>query len=229
MQAILTSLFLILPLAVPAQETPRLTVEGRGTVASVPDMAHVGVAVTREAPSAAEAMSALSEATAAVLARIAAEGVAPEDVQTGQLSLQPLFERGDREDGAPRIAGYLARTVLDIRARDLDGLGALIDAVVSDGANGLERLSFTLSDPRPAEDEARRAAFADAMDRAALYAEEAGMALGPIVSLHEGPEAGFPGPSPMMDMARAEAMPIAPGEVMQTMTVTLVISLAPAE
>jgi uncharacterized protein YggE len=227
MRPFLLAALVLMPLAAPAQDATRLTVQGVGEVAATPDMATVTVAVTREAETAAEALGALSEATDAVLTRVAAEGVAPADVQTGRLMLEPRWEqREDRQ--APRIVGYVAVTTLDIRARDLNALGGLLDAVVADGANGLEGLRFGLTEPRAGEDDARRAAFADAMAKARLYAEAAGLEVGPILSLVEG-GAAFPPPGPLMQMEAARAMPIAPGELMQAVTVTLTVELAPAE
>jgi uncharacterized protein YggE len=227
MRQLLVLLFLALPMGVQAQDAPRLVVEGRGEVAVVPDMATVTVTVLREAEAAEAAMSAASEAASAVLGRIEAAGVDARDVQTGQVDLQPVWDHSDRQD-RPRVTGYAARNVLTVRVRDLGALGGLLDAVVSDGANMLDGLSFGLNEPRPVEDEARRAAFADAMAKATLYAEAAGMTLGPILSLSEGDAMPRPGPTMMMEAAQARSVPIAPGEVTQTITVTLEVELAPA-
>lgn len=224
MRALLTCLLLVLPLAAPAQQgaAPRLLVEGRGEILVQPDMATVTLAVVREAAEAATAMADLSEATAAVLARVEGDGIAARDVQTGQLSLQPRWDHSENRT-TPQITGYVARTTLDVRVRDLDALGPLLDAAVSDGANGLEGLRFGLSDPRAGEDAARRAAVADALAKAQIYAEAAGMNLGSIVSLSEG-QAAVPGPV-MMEMDAMRSMPVAAGEVAQVMTVTLVIEM----
>ncbi|PWJ21009.1 SIMPL domain-containing protein [Jannaschia seohaensis] len=218
---------LLMAFAAPAQEAPRLTVEGRGEVTQVPDMATIRVSVTREAEAAEAAMDALATAMDAVLERISAEAVAARDVQSSTVSLQPRWDRPD-DRGAPRISGYEARATVTVRVRDLDRLGAVMSAVVDDGANGLDGLSFQMSDPRPAEDAARRAAFEDAMAKARLYAEAAGLTVGPILRLAEG-GANLPGPAPMVQMEMARAMPIAPGEISEVVTVTLEIALVPAE
>ena len=229
MRMMLLALLCWLPLPAAAQEMATITVEGRGEVAVTPDMATVTLGVVREGATAAEAMDALATATDAVLARVADEGIAPRDVQTGQLSLQPNWDHS-REGAAPRIMGYVARTTIDIRARDLDALGGLLDVLVADGANELGGLGFGLQDPGTVEDEARRAAFAQAMARAELYAQAAGRSLGAVLAIQEG-GGPRPMPGPMFDMAAeaARAMPIAPGEVTQVVTVTVIVALAPAE
>ncbi|GIT90746.1 hypothetical protein JANAI61_12040 [Jannaschia sp. AI_61] len=222
------ALFLCLALlgATPAVSEPtaaRLQVQGQGTVEVVPDMATVTLAVVREAQAAGDAMAALAEATEAVLGQVTAQGIASRDVQTGQLSLQPRWDHSENRQ-APRILGYVARSTLRVRVRGLDKVGPLLDAAVADGANGLEQLSFSVSDPRPGEDAARADAVADALAKAAIYAEAAGLDVGRIVSLSEGHVPVAPGPV-MMEMAAARSMPIAPGEVTQSVTVTLIVEM----
>jgi hypothetical protein len=195
-----------------AQEEPprRITVTGEARVEAAPDLASISAGVQSEALQAADALSATGEAMRAVLAAIAAQGVAEADVQTSQLSVDPLWEDGG-EGRQPRVRGYAASNVATVRVRDTARLGALIDAVGAAGANRVFGISFEIADPAAQLADARRQAVADARAKAELLAAAAGVALGPVLSIREG---GEPGPSPMM--ARAEmAMdtPIAAGVV----------------
>jgi len=213
-----------------AQQAPdgRLTVIGTGEVARAPDMAVVRLAVTAEDDSAAGALDAASERASAVLAALEAVGVDARDVQTTGLSLNPVWEE---DAGAPRggrrIAGYVARNGLTVRVRDLDGLGALLDRVVAEGADSLEGLEFALQNPEAAADAARRAAVRAAQRKAVLYAEAAGVNLGPVLRLAEaGNDDGGPGPTGMREMAMA-AVPVAAGELSVTATVEMEFALLP--
>ena len=218
------ALSVLLLLALPAAAQTTLTVEGRGEVAAVPDMATVSIGVTREADTAQAALRLMSEAADAVVARLSAEGVAARDVQTGELSLRPRYRREAGPDGRPEVDGHVASTRLTVRARDLDGLGALLDVLVGEGADGLSGPAFALSDPRPAEDAARRAAFGDAMAKADLYAGAAGLSVGRIVSIREARDAV--GPPVMMErMAMAADVPVERGEVTTAITVTVEVAL----
>ncbi len=225
MGRILLAMVLVLTpaLAAAAEEGGRVTVTGVGEVAAAPDMAMIRLGVVEEAESAAEAMRAVSGASAAILERIGAAGIAPRDVQTSDLSMGPVWADGG--PGLPRIAGFEARNTLMVRVRDLASLGAVLDAVLEAGANRFEGLSFSLQDPEPVADEARRRAVADAARKAALYAEAAGVTLGPILEISE---SGGARPQPMeMAMARmADAMPIAEGEVATQAQVTIVWAIA---
>lgn len=107
-----------------------------------------------------------------------------------------------------------------MRVLDLDRLPELLDAVLDEGANQFDGISFGLAEPGPAEDEARIAAIEDAQRKAAIMARAAGVTLGPIMSIREGGASG--GPVPMMEMMESRAaMPVAAGEVSVSVSVTV--------
>lgn len=230
LRAALAALLLAAPSAAPAQEAgPRvIQVTGEGRSAAAPDLARVSLGVAHQAKTAGEAMDMMSEGVTAVLAVLEAQGIAPADVQTGQLLLEPAYDYNASYSGStPPLVGFVATQMLDVRVRDLASLGTLLDAVVTDGANRLNGVSFDVDDPEAALDEARRAAVADAADRAALYAEATGLGLGPIVSISEG--GGVVQPFPLFaarDAAEgAMAVPVAPGEVNLSAFVTITYAI----
>ncbi|MCP3972342.1 MAG: SIMPL domain-containing protein [Rhodobacteraceae bacterium] len=203
----------------------RLTVTGEGRVDSVPDMATITVGVTHEARSAARALAETSAATAEVLRRLADAGIAPRDMQTRDLSLQPLWDNRSSSGSGPRVTGYEAGNTVMVRVRALEVLGAVLDEVVESGANRFHGLSFGLQDPGPARDEARRRAVAEAMRKAELYAVAAGLVLGPVLELSEAGAAG-PAPEMMARAAMASPVPVAAGEVSVAATVTMVFAIS---
>ena len=144
-----------------------ISVTGEGIVAAVPDLATVSLGVTMQGDTAAAAMAAGNRALQAVLERLKAAGIEDRDLQTSNLSLNPNWQSGDGTT-APVIVGYIASNILSVRVRDLDKLGAVLDAVVTDGANTLNGISFGLADPDPVLDQARTEAVADARGRAEL-------------------------------------------------------------
>lgn len=203
-----------------AQEAkpPMIVVTGTGNVEAAPDMATLSIGVTTQGDSAAAALAANSAAVEAVMARLTAAGIEARDMQTSNLSLYPNWHSSDSQ--APTITSYVASNQLTIRIRQLDGLGAVLDAAVADGANTLNGLTFGLADPGPAMDEARKEAVAEARARAELLAAAAGVTLGPILEISEGSSWSEPVP-----MYRAEAaaapVPVAGGELGLSATVTI--------
>jgi uncharacterized protein YggE len=218
----------VFAVAASAQDAPRMiTVTGVGEIVAPPDMAIVTVGATSEAETAAEALSATSLAVSAALNVLTGAGIEARDLQTSGVSLSPRMVWPNDSNGAPRIEGYVASNQVTARVRDLGSLGGVLDAVVSSGANTLSGVSFALSEPRAAEDAARRAAVADARARAALYAEAAGVGLGAVQQISE--EGGA---APMQRMMAAEAamsdaaVPVAPGELTISARVRIVFAIA---
>ncbi|MEM9973557.1 MAG: SIMPL domain-containing protein [Pseudomonadota bacterium] len=217
---------LLLALAAPvsAEVTRTITVTGEGEAEAAPDMALITLGVLSEGPTAREATRANSRAMADILAEIAQAGVAERDVQTSGFNVYPRWE--NRPNEAARIAGFIAENRVTVRARDLENLGALLDAVTREGANRFEGLSFALQDPQAAEDAARADAVADASRKARLYAEAAGLTLGAIQSISEG---GSAAPVPIaraeMALSRDAGVPVAPGELSMRARVTIVYAI----
>jgi hypothetical protein len=197
-----------------------ISVTGEGIVAAAPDLATVSLGVTMQGDTAAAAMAAGNSALQAVLERLKAAGIEDRDLQTSNLSLNPNWQSGDGTT-APVIVGYVASNILSVRVRDLDKLGAVLDAVVTDGANTLNGISFGLADPDPVLDQARTEAVADARGRAELLVGAAGVKLGRILSIAES-GGMMPMPAPMFRMeAASDAVPVAGGEVGMSASVTI--------
>lgn len=213
------------PVGVQSQEALRhVSVEGIGRVSAVPDVAVIQIGVQREARDAGAAMDAASQAMTAVLDQIRGAGIAPEDVQTTGIGLHPNW-RHTQDGSPPRVTGYIASNTLSVRVRDMELLGGLLGAVVADGANTMNGLSFEVADPGALEDQARVAAVEDAARKARMLAEAAGANLAGVVSISEGQAAGMPGPMLEMAMSDRAAVPVAAGQLEVIVTVRAVYAL----
>ena len=206
--------------------TTSLTVAGEGHVDVAPDMAVISLGVTTEAKTAGAALAENNAAQAEILKALAAAGVMPRDIQTTGLNLNPVWGGQPDRDGRQRITGYSASNIVTVRVRKLDDLGPLLDKVVTTGANQLNSLTFGLADPKPAMDEARKRAVADALHRAQLYADAAGVTLGSLVSLSEGGSYQQPQPMFSRDAAMEAAVPVAGGEVGIVASVSVTYEIA---
>ena len=223
--AAVTVILALLAGAVCAEEPARrITVTGTGEVEAVPDMATITLGVTQEATEAQAAMRATSEAVTGVLARLGALGIAPRDLQTRELSLNPVWSERPASGGKRRqITGFVAANTVVVRVRDLAALGGILDAVLAEGANDFDGLRFGLQEPEPLAEEARRRAVADAMARAKLLAGAAGVGLGPVQSIDEH-GGGMPKAEMAMRMSAA-SVPVAAGEVSVSASVTMVFAI----
>lgn len=193
-----------------ADDLSRLSVAGFGEARAAPDIATITVGVETRADTAEAALAENSTDAASLIEAAKERGVADADIQTSGLNIYPVFEQqqpGRRE--APTVAGYSVSNSVSLRIRDLDALGATLTALVAAGANQMRGISFGIEDDEALRDEARRLAVADARRKAELYAEAAGVTLGPIISISEGGGGGQPGP---LMRSMAEAAPVEAGE-----------------
>lgn len=198
-----------------------LSVSGEGNVTAHPDMALITLGVVSEAESARAALADNNASMTRVIDALKAEGLQPRDLQTSGFSVEPVYsQRPSNYDGPEpfrsEIVGYRVRNNLTVRIRDLERVGAILDQVITLGANSVSGPTFTVADPAPLDDEARRAAVKDALRKARLYAEAAGVELGPIFRIDEGysraPEPIQPGAMMRMEAA-ASPVPIEGGEL----------------
>ncbi|MFO1143896.1 MAG: SIMPL domain-containing protein [Amaricoccus sp.] len=209
--------------AASAETQRQITASGSAQVEAVPDLATVTAGVETQGASAAEALSANGVAMTAVLAALDGAKIERKDVQTSQLTINPVYDNPD--DGSPsKVSGYQASNMVTVKVRDVASLGAIVDAVTAAGANRLYGIGFDVADPKPALDEARKQAVADAQHKAALFAAAAGVKLGALLSLSEGGNGG--GPVPVFAPAdMAKAAPVEAGTVSVSADVSLVYAI----
>jgi uncharacterized protein YggE len=220
-------------IAAAAEDEPKprlMSLTGKGEVTTSPDMAVLSIGVVSEDRTARQALFANTRSMTALVEAMKAGGVEPKDLQTSGFNVNPKYSRPRRTQAGPQpppeIVGYTVRNTLTVRIRDLGSAGEILDEAVSLGSNAISGLTFTVAEPKPLQNEARKAAIADALEKAKLYADGAGITLGPIQSITEGGGARPPRPIPMA-RAQAEvafdgAVPIEAGELTYRAQVSVV-------
>jgi uncharacterized protein YggE len=83
------------------------------------------------------------------------------------------------------VVGYRVTNQVRISLHDTKKLGAILDKVVTLGSNQIDSIEFGVEEPEALKDEARKLALKNVTDNAKLYAEAAGVGLGPILSISE--------------------------------------------
>ena len=215
--------------AVTADAAPQagsVTVTGTGEAGAAPDMAMVTLGVQTEGADAASALGTNNEKQAAVIAALKEAGIEARDLQTSGLSLDQRMAFPDGQP--PQVVGYVASNMVTVRVRDLDALGSLLDKAIGAGATNLNGLQFMHEDDAALRDQARKEAVADAIHRATLFAEAAGVTLGPVRTITESSMQMQPRPMAMMARdAAAQSVPVEAGELGLSAEVTIEFSLAP--
>lgn len=178
-----------------------IVVSGTGRVAVEPDVADLRLGVTVSRDSVAEARSEAARTMSAILAAVAATGVAPRDIRTTLLSVQPHYDY--RDGKPPTLVAYELANVVEVTVRDLATVAEIVDGSLRAGATSLDGLTFHVDDPTEPERTARMAAVAAARARADILAEAAGVTIAGVVDIVEG------GPPPAFPRAKAERMMLA--------------------
>ena len=199
---------LAVPAAAVAQESvavrpvsgTRLDISATGTVTRVPDLAIISAGVVTKSSTATGAISANATRMERVRAALKRAGIADKDIQTSTLSLNPDYRYDNNQP--PVLTGYQASNNVSVKFRDLKRSGAILDALVAEGANQISGPSLTIDRPEVALDEARTRAIAAGKARAELYARALGMRVTRLLSVSEGGGNVIRPPMPMY--ARAE-------------------------
>lgn len=166
-----------------SNDSARRTITGTATgkVEGTPDTLTVTLGVQTGSGTAQAALAQNADQSTRVIAALKASGVAPNDVQTAQLSLNPTFDRQGR------ITGYSVSNVVTAKIHDIANAGKVVDAAAAQAGNNIRVDGVVLS----IEDTGKlvAAARADAVTRARTQARQLAKAaevrLGPVEKITE--------------------------------------------
>ncbi|WP_106626512.1 SIMPL domain-containing protein [Selenomonas massiliensis] len=214
--AALLALTLVIPTRTASAEEalPTLTMNGVGSAQIAPDMAEITLGVITEAKDAAKAHGDNAAQAARVQAAVKALGVAERDIQTTRYDFSPIYDVKD--NGRSVTTGYTVTNAIVVKVRNLANVGKVIDAALANGANRVDSLEFSASDPSAAKDAALADAARDARSKADAVARALGVRIVRILNVYA--DAQSPAPRNFMPMMMAKeaydaGTPISAGEL----------------
>ena len=193
------------------------------TIKAKPDIATVSSGVTTQAPTAVAAMQQNAAAMDAVVKRIKALGIAPDDIQTQGISLGAQYDY-DQAQRRQVFRGYQASNRVSVILRWVTDTGRVLDALVASGATDIGGPDFSIDDDTAPRAQARKAALDKAKGQAEQYARWAGYSGVRLVQVGEAVNPGRPMPmleARMAMAADAKATPVEPGLVGTSVTVNV--------
>lgn len=172
--ATLAAISLIATPLVSASETPQepqrtISTSGVGIVNVEPDMARFSVGMEARDETLKPAQDEVTDEANAITAMLIEAGVEEKDIVTSSYQVTPE-NKYDRNGNFVEIEAYVVRMTISITVRDLDMVGDLLDQSVTLGADYVSNIQFSVSDPNPHIQEARKLAIADAKLKAEDYA-----------------------------------------------------------
>jgi uncharacterized protein len=145
----------------------KLKVEGTGTVRVEPDLAVVILGVVTEDTQLANVQKENARRIADILSTLERMGIDKKDIQTQAYTIDPQY---DYVEGRQVFRNYRVVHNLSITVRNVAQIGEIIDAAVQSGANTVNSIRFTVSDPSRLYQQALNAAVEDAQFKAATIA-----------------------------------------------------------
>ncbi|OGN98419.1 MAG: hypothetical protein A2Y58_02385 [Chloroflexi bacterium RBG_13_51_52] len=161
-------------------------VSGEGKVTAVPDVAIINLGIEAQETDVATAQAEASEAMDKVTQALKDQGIAEEDIQTVYFNISQVT-RWDNDKQTEIVTGYRVTNTVSVKVREVEKAGEVIDAVVTVGGNMIRvsGISFTVDDPSPYYEQARKLAITYAKKKADQMAAETGIELGKITYITE--------------------------------------------
>ncbi len=178
-------IFALLPLCALAETAApdaTLTVTGSAVVTLQADYAQITVGVSTKAKTVEQASRENTAAIHAVIAALKEAGVKEEDIATSNYSVNANY---DYSSASQKLTGYQVTNQLTVIIRDMAHIGATLDKATAAGANSIYNIQFLSTQADAAQDEAMGYAVADALRKAKLLADAAGLSLGGILAIEE--------------------------------------------
>ena len=184
-----------------------MTLTGTASVRVTPDIATVTGGIATEARSVVAALGPNAQAVADMAGAVQALGLGAGDVRTAQFQIEPLARDGGRRGRG--AAGYRVVNRMAVTVRDLTRVGAVVDALLSNGANLFDGVAFGLADESASLASAREGAVANARRKAETLSAAAGLSLGRVVRIEESGVRVSPGAAEGAAAGEAKAEPAA--------------------
>jgi uncharacterized protein YggE len=199
-----------------------ITASGTGSVSLAPNIATVSAAVETNAQNADAAVSDNNAVYGRIVAALDKLGIARSDVTLAyyNVNYNPRPRNAPPASDGERY-GFTVSRNFSVKVRRIADAGRVSDACMSSGATAINGVTFGLSDPAVAREQAAAKAVAEARSNAEAIARAAALHIVGIKSIELGGEPS--GPVPLM---RAAAAPNVPTQFDQSnVNVTISVSV----
>jgi len=207
-------------------ESNVITVTETEEVFSKPDLGIISFSVITEKKTVNDAMAENTESMNNIIVAMKDMGVEDKDLKTTSFYITPRYEwyeGGVYMKGERILVGYEITQTLQVKIRDLDSTGDIIQKAADNGANQTGSLQFTIENEDEVREEARNNAIKKAKVKAKKLAKSLGVSLGRIVNFYESgyvPRYDYYGKGGM-DMMEATSPNIEIGENEVAVTVSI--------
>lgn len=158
-------------------KTHTLQVSGSETLQAAPDQATITLGVITEDQDPQQAQQANSQSISQVITALQSIGISDEQLKTSEYRIDPQY---DYIDGKEMFKNYKVHYIIQVQTTDIEAIGSIIDTAVSNGANFISSIRFSLSTPDVYYNQALSLALEKAYEKALSMAQTIGITLHPI-------------------------------------------------
>ena len=169
----------------------QISFAGEGKVYTKPDIAFVDVSVVTQGERIKDVQDANTKKMNKVINFLKSSGVDEKDIKTTNYNLYPQYTYENNR--IPQIMGYQINQTLNIKIRDLDKVGLILEGGVDVGLNQVNSLYFGVENDEQLKEEARKIAIDDAKKKAEILASQLGIRLIKITGFSDN-TVGYPVP-----------------------------------
>lgn len=173
--------------------TNTITINGKGEIFAVPDVAEFSFSVVESGATVAEAQGKATTKMNSILEAIKAMNIEEKDIKTTGYNSYPKYEY--RSGGVCTdfscppsrqvLIGYEVSQNISVKVRNTDMAGEALTKVGGLGASNISSLNFVTDDIESVRAEARDMAIKDAKEKAKVLSKSLGVRLGDIISYSE--------------------------------------------
>ncbi|MFH1656515.1 MAG: SIMPL domain-containing protein [Candidatus Nealsonbacteria bacterium] len=171
-----------------------IVVEGKGEISARSDLATINLSVITEKKTIGEATIENTKIMNNVIDFVKNQGVEEKDIKTIYFNIYPRYEYRQSSDlteisfypsGERTLVGYEITQQIEVKIRDLEKIGSIIEGATSAGANDVGNLYFTIDNEEELKKQARDQAIEKAKERAKELAVQLDFKLGKIIDFSE--------------------------------------------
>lgn len=161
-----------------------ISVEAVGKVTVKPDLVTFTATYETKANDLAAVQDNLTKKSASMVKALKDMGVDEKDIQTSSYNLYPnyYYEYNTSKQVQDGHAGSVS---VNVKVRDIEKAGEIVDAVVNGGATQISSLNFTIDDLTKARSDARKLAAEAAYEKAKELANSSKVEIGSLISITE--------------------------------------------
>lgn len=197
------------------QQTVKVT--GEATLQATPDQATITIGVQTENVDPKLAQQENAQTISDIITVLKELGIAESNIKTSDYRIDPQY---NYIEGKEIFKNYKVHHMLQIKTKDIEKVGSIIDAAVKHGANSVSNIHFSLANSESYYNQALTIALNNAYEKALTLTKAIKAPLHPIpIQIEELSATTPPVIYQTTSFVKASTTPIQPGELQITATI----------